>query len=59
MTCWVCCQTITDDCWVNVVFGDVVRRVCTDCMARGDEPDYQEPPDLNREGDPTLNGAFG
>jgi len=59
MTCWVCCQTITDDCWVNVVFGDVVRRVCDTCVERADEGrDLIEHLDLNPEGDPTLNGAF-
>jgi hypothetical protein len=59
-TCHVCRQTITDDCWVNVVFGDVVRRVCDLCIERADEGrdlierlSYENP-----EGLPEFNGAF-
>jgi hypothetical protein len=58
--CFTCGDTgaIVDGRYVLVDFSGSLRVVCDECFARGDEPDDEPPEWANREGDPTLNGAF-
>jgi hypothetical protein len=59
--CFTCGDTaaIVDGRYILVDFSGTLRVVCDECFARRDEPDDEPPEWADREGDPTLNGAFG
>ncbi len=61
--CFICHRTapITHGTYVRVGWPDgSVQDVCDDCVEKADRDEpLDEELDLNPEGDPTRNGAFG